>query len=33
VSSHDPEELVHLLRKLFGDPRQLDTIDSESRTA
>ena len=22
VSSHDPEELVDLLRKLFGDPRQ-----------
>jgi DNA-binding response OmpR family regulator len=23
VSSHEPEELVNLLRSLFGDPRQL----------
>jgi DNA-binding response OmpR family regulator len=33
VSSHDPDELVQLLRTLFGDPRQLDTIEAESRTA
>jgi len=24
VSSHSPEDLVHLLRKLFGDPRSID---------
>jgi hypothetical protein len=24
VSSHDPNELVELLRKLFGDPRAID---------
>lgn len=24
VSSHDPQELVELLRSLFGDPRQID---------
>jgi DNA-binding response OmpR family regulator len=24
VSSHNPEELVQLLRRLFGDPRRID---------
>jgi DNA-binding response OmpR family regulator len=24
VSSHDPQELLELLRSLFGDPRQID---------
>lgn len=24
LSSHDPEALLHLLRSLFGDPRELD---------
>ena len=24
VSSHDPQELVNLLRELFGDPREMD---------
>jgi hypothetical protein len=24
ISSHNPEELVHLLRRLFGDPRRID---------
>lgn len=24
VSSHDPQELVNLLRELFGDPREID---------
>lgn len=24
VSSHDPQELVNLLRQLFGDPRELE---------
>jgi hypothetical protein len=25
LSSHDPEALVHLMRKLLGDPREIDT--------
>lgn len=24
VSSHNPEELLHLLQELFGDPRKID---------
>jgi DNA-binding response OmpR family regulator len=24
VNSHKPEELLHLLQKIFGDPRQID---------
>ena len=26
VSSHSPEELLNLLRKLFGDPRNIDGL-------
>ena len=33
VSSHDPEELVHLLRTLFGDPRSIDAVEAQSRIA
>jgi DNA-binding NtrC family response regulator len=33
VSSHDPDELVQLLRRLFGDPRQIDRVEAEIRTA
>jgi hypothetical protein len=29
VSSHDPHELVELLRELFGDPRNTDTPSVE----
>jgi response regulator RpfG family c-di-GMP phosphodiesterase len=28
VSSHDPHELVQLLRELFGDPRNVDTVQT-----
>jgi hypothetical protein len=30
VSSHDPNELVELLRKLFGDPREMDRETAKS---
>jgi response regulator RpfG family c-di-GMP phosphodiesterase len=29
VDSHDPQELVNLLRELFGDPRRLPAIQKE----